>query len=187
VELGDPSKSLSSKKGSGNDSSSQNVSLSFGNIEFSQDDQETSKKRKKGPTDLKGQLEKALTKKKKLDELAQKDSDKAHKVKESMKWSKVEALASGEKVKDDVQKLKKSLKRQETIKKKSAKEWSQRKHTVQKQQQDKQKKRQENLQARKDDNLARKMGKKKKSPAPGAKGKKKTKRPGFEGGAKRAK
>lgn len=72
-------------------------------------------------------------------------------------------MAQGEKVKDDVKLLKKTIKREETFKKKSSKEWGERKSTVSKQKDHKQKRREENLKARID--AAKNKGKKEKGAA----------------------
>jgi hypothetical protein len=120
-------------------------------------------KKRKGSTDLAGKLQKALVKKQKFEKLKQQEPEKAQEKLEKEKWQKVEALASGEKVKDDVSLLKKSLKRKEILKKKSAQTWSERKKTLDYQLKEKQKKRQENIDQRK------------------------KKRPGFEGSLRKNK
>jgi len=51
------------------------------------------------------------------------DPKKAEEYKENKAWDKVMKRASGEKVKDRVDLLKKSIKRREAKKKKSAKKW----------------------------------------------------------------
>jgi hypothetical protein len=140
--------------------------------------------------DVKGQLQQALVKKKKLESLQSKDSEKASTILENQKWSKVEALAAGDKIKDDISMLKKSVKKKEAMKKKSAAVWDKRVETVKKQGMDRQKKRTENLQARKDDKRSgkNKGGKKSVGAMEAKKAKaKKAARPGFEGGKKKVK
>jgi len=91
------------------------------------------------------------------------DPEKANALKEKDTWKKALQLAQGEKVKDDVKLLKKTIKREETFKKKSSKEWGERKSTVSKQKDHKQKRREENLKARID--AAKNKGKKEKGTA----------------------
>ena len=155
---------------SGNSSGNSSMTLlkkeSSNPIKFSQIQEfqkEGEFKRKRGDTS--SLLHSALQKKQKLQELESKDASKAQEIKEKSVWSKMEALASGVKVKDDVQLLKKTLKKKESLKKKSSKEWKNREESVSLNKLQRQQKRQENL-------LARKESKKK------PKGKK---RPGFEG------
>ena len=88
-------------------------------------------------------------------------------------WRTANQRASGERVRDDVSLLKKTLKRKETQKKKSGKEWDARLKGIAQAQEARQKKREENLQARKE-NKGAKGKKKKPKPKPKA-------RPGFEG------
>ncbi|KAJ3567763.1 hypothetical protein NPX13_g6660 [Xylaria arbuscula] len=77
-------------------------------------------------------------------------------------------------IKDDEKLLKKAVKRKESAKKKSTKEWTARKEGVAKSIKDRQKKREENIRQRRDEKLLGKAGKKK--------GAKKSKaRAGFEG------
>lgn len=89
------------------------------------------------------------------------DPEKASALKEKDTWRKALQLAQGEKVKDDVKLLKKTIKREETFKKKSAKEWGERKSTVSKGKDQKQKRREENLKSRID--AAKNKGKKEKT------------------------
>lgn len=95
------------------------------------------------------------------------DPEKASALKEKDTWRKALQLAQGEKVKDDVKLLKKTIKREETFKKKSSKEWGERKSTVSKQKDNKQKRREENLKSRID--AAKNKGKKDKGDKKGDK------------------
>ncbi|KAI8921247.1 surfeit locus protein 6-domain-containing protein [Powellomyces hirtus] len=142
--------------------------VSFGKLDFGVT--EPTKKRK-GPTDIAGQLKQAEAKKQKLEKLKETDKQKAESIQESATWNKLLKQAEGEKVKDDVKLLKKSLKRKEQTKQKSASAWADRQASSTKEKEDRLKKREENIKARVE---ARN--------APKGKGQKK-KRPGFEGGA----
>ncbi|KAF9321636.1 surfeit locus protein [Podila horticola] len=158
-----------------------------GEVRFSKFEFAGLQKKKKGPTDAKGQLSMVEAHKEKLAALQVADPEKANALKEKDTWKKALQLAQGEKVKDDVKLLKKTIKREETFKKKSSQEWGERKSTVAKGKDQKQKRREDNLKARID--AAKNKGKKdkgdKKGGRPGAKGGKKGGKPkaraGFEG------
>lgn len=94
---------------------------------------------------------------------------------EKEEWNKVLALATGEKVKDDPRLLKKTVKRQEKQKQKSAQEWKKRLEKQKKDQMHAIKKREENIKAKIEEKKNKKKGIK-------PKGNKKKARPGFEGG-----
>ncbi|KAH8687473.1 surfeit locus protein 6-domain-containing protein [Tricladium varicosporioides] len=129
--------------------------------------------RKKGPQDPATALQ--AMEKKRL-RLAGLDDEKRNDIEEKDAWLNAKKRAHGEKVRDDGSLLKKTLKRKEKSKKKSEKEWTERKEGVAKSQAMKQKKREENLKKRREEKGTK--GKKSKSKS------KKTKvksRPGFEG------
>ncbi|KAF9417577.1 hypothetical protein BGZ94_009929 [Podila epigama] len=151
-----------------------------GEVRFSKFEFSGLQKKKKGPTDAKAQLNMVEAHKEKLAALEAADPEKANALKEKDTWKKALQLAHGEKVKDDVKLLKKTIKREETFKKKSAKEWSERKSTISKAKDQKQKKREENIKARID--AAKDRGKKgDKKANKGNKGGKPKARAGFEG------
>ncbi|KAI2631270.1 SURF6-domain-containing protein [Xylaria nigripes] len=126
---------------------------------------------KKGPSDPKTALLKFESQKKRLEAM---DADKRKDIEEKEAWLTARRRAEGEKIKDDEKLLKKAVKRKESIKKKSSKEWAARKEGVAKSIKDRQKKREDNLRKRRDEKLLGKAGRKK--------GLKKTKsRAGFEG------
>jgi hypothetical protein len=131
--------------------------------------------KKKGVQDPKTAL--AASEKKRL-RIAGLDEEKRADIEEKELWLQAKKRAHGEKVRDDTSLLKKTLKRKEKAKKKSEKEWTERKEGVAKGQAMRQKKREENLQKRKDE-----KGSKKKGGKVSAKGGKKQvkSRPGFEG------
>jgi len=116
-------------------------------------------------------LQAAQENKRKLE--ASKDTAEGKKLIDEQAWSNMIKKAQGEKVKDDIGKLKKSVKKQEAKKKKSAKEWDSRVGLQKKSMQDAQIKRKTNLQERKQAKKDKKMGVKKKSQGKG--------RAGFEG------
>ncbi|KAI0189130.1 surfeit locus protein 6-domain-containing protein [Xylaria flabelliformis] len=126
---------------------------------------------KKGPSDPRTALLKFENQKKRLEAM---DQEKRKDIEEKEAWLTARRRAEGEKIKDDGKLLKKAVKRKESAKKKSTKEWAARKEGVEKSIKDRQKKREENIRKRRDEKLLGKAGKKK--------GAKKTKgRAGFEG------
>jgi hypothetical protein len=93
-------------------------------------------------------------------------------------WLNAKKRAHGERVRDDTSLLKKALKRRESAKKRSERDWKDRIDTVKKGKDMKQQKREENLRKRREEK-GNKGGKK--AGAGGGKGKP---RPGFEGSFK---
>ncbi|KAJ3179221.1 surfeit locus protein [Gaertneriomyces sp. JEL0708] len=120
----------------------------------------TGTKKRKGPTDIAGQVRQAEAKKQRLDKLKQHDSEKASSIEDAERWSKVLKQAEGEKVKDDVKLLKKSLKRKEHEKKKSASAWSDRQAQHKKEEEERLKKREANIKARQETKGQKGQGKK---------------------------
>ncbi|OBT54799.1 hypothetical protein VE04_04125 [Pseudogymnoascus sp. 24MN13] len=157
--------------------------FSFGRVAFADGQQLTddlstlmSAPKKRGPQDPATAPHAAENKRLRLAGL---DDGKRADIEEKDMWLAAKRHAHGEKVRDDGSLLKKTLKRKEKAKKKSEKEWGERKEGVAKSQAIRQKKREENLQKRKDS----KGVKGKKGGKPGAKkgGAKPKSRPGFEG------
>ncbi|KAH6843508.1 surfeit locus protein 6-domain-containing protein [Alternaria rosae] len=128
-------------------------------------------KKKKGKSDAKTALEAAQKKQARINAF---DEDKRKDIQEKDLWLAAKKRAQGEKVFDDVNLLKKSLKRQQKQKDKSKQEWKERLTNVDQGKAARQKKREENLKKRKEDK-GQKGKKKVKKPG------KKVKRPGFEG------
>lgn len=148
------------------DGSSFNPNASYGGEE----DSPEHAKKKKGPSDAATALSAAMKKKSRLSGL---DEEKQSRIASQDMWLAARKRAAGEKVKDDTSLLKKALKRQEGQKKKSEKEWTERKEGIDKSIAAKQKKRTENLAKRKEE-----------KGSGGKKSKGKPKRPGFEGSFK---
>lgn len=144
---------------------------------------------KKKSVHVKQQLAKVENKKKERDELRRTDSERADMLETKDKWGKALDQAKGEKVKDDPTLLRKTIRRDEQQKKKSSREWNERKNQVQTKMKERAQKREANLKARVDAKKMKKQGKSKQSIAKmvsSAKqtngGSKKSKaRPGFEG------
>ncbi|XP_017882505.1 surfeit locus protein 6 homolog isoform X2 [Ceratina calcarata] len=126
----------------------------FSKFDFS----EIGTKRKPPKKDVKKILVELKQKKEKLKELEQLgEKEKAQQIKEKNAWKSVLAKAGGEKVRDDPDLLKKTLKRKEQMKKQSAKKWESRLENVQKGVRERQEKRQENIMKRKKDKKLNKL------------------------------
>lgn len=131
-----------------------------------------------GPTDAAAQLKAAEAKKARLAEMT---PEQRAEIEEKDRWLNAKKRAHGERVRDDTSLLKKALKRKESAKKKSEREWKDRLDTVSRAKDQRQTKREENLRKRRDEK-GNKGGKGSKGKKP-AGGKKKA-RPGFEGSFK---
>ncbi|XP_015189408.1 PREDICTED: surfeit locus protein 6 homolog [Polistes dominula] len=120
----------------------------------------TKQKSLKSEKDPKKILQQLQQKKEKLKELEQSgEKDKVEEIKEKEAWKTALARANGEKVKDDPELLKRTIKRQELQKKKSSKKWESRLESVQKFKQERQDKRQENITKRKREKKTNKLKK----------------------------
>ncbi|KAE8352465.1 surfeit locus protein 6-domain-containing protein [Aspergillus coremiiformis] len=127
-----------------------------------------------GPQDPASALKAAEAKKARLESM---DAEKRADIEEKDMWLNAKKRAHGERVRDDTSLLKKALKRKESAKKKSEREWKERIDTVKKGKEMKQQKREDNLRKRREE----KGNKGKKTAGKKAAGKK---RPGFEGSFK---
>lgn len=127
-------------------------------------------KKRKGPSDPKTALAKLEAQKRRIAGL---DEDKRKEVLEKETWLAARRRAEGDRVRDDEGLLKKAVKRKEKAKKKSEREWGERKRGVETAIYERQRKREENLRKRRDEKGGK--GKKKGGPT------KKKNRPGFEG------
>lgn len=157
--------------------------FSFGRVMFTdgqQTDANASSVRDKpktgGARDPASQLKIVEAKKARLEGM---DPAKRADVEDKDLWLNAKKRAHGERVRDDTSLLKKALKRKETAKRKSEREWRDRIDTVARSKDQRQTKRDENLRKRREEK-GTKGGKKKSSSS----GKKKTARPGFEGSFK---
>jgi hypothetical protein len=133
-------------------------------------------KQRKGPQDPATALKAAESKKERLAGL---DEEKRADIEEKDMWLNAKKRAHGERVRDDTSLLKKALKRKESAKRKSEREWKERIDGVTKGKEVRQQRREDNLRKRKEDKSGGGGGKK----GGGGKGKSKP-RPGFEGSFK---
>ncbi|EED23876.1 60S ribosome biogenesis protein Rrp14, putative [Talaromyces stipitatus ATCC 10500] len=132
-------------------------------------------KSKHGPRDPAAALKAAEAKKTRLSSL---DEQKRAEIEEKDMWLNAKKRAHGERVRDDTSLLKKALKRKESAKKKSEREWKERLEGVAKGKEMRQQRREENIRKRKEDRGN--AGGKKAGGGNNNKGKSKA-RPGFEG------
>lgn len=118
------------------------------------------KKLPKNQNDPKKILQQLQQKKEKLKQLENVgDKEKAEDIKEKEAWQSALAKASGEKVKDNPELLKRTIKRKEQKKKHSANKWNSRMEKVQKSIHDRQEKRQQNIMKRKKEKKSNKLKK----------------------------
>ncbi|VDK82633.1 unnamed protein product [Litomosoides sigmodontis] len=109
--------------------------------------------------DYKRLLEKAEKREERLEQMRSKNPEKALRVEKNIQWNKALRRAEGQKVKDNPELLKKSLKKKEKMKEWRKKKWAGRVEHVLQMQARKQEKRLANIQARKDIIKKRKMQK----------------------------
>eukprot|EP00918_Siedleckia_nematoides_P084329 GHVU01185174.1.p1 GENE.GHVU01185174.1~~GHVU01185174.1.p1 ORF type:complete len:364 (+),score=82.89 GHVU01185174.1:253-1344(+) len=101
-------------------------------------------------------------KKQKLEELKDKDQQKAKTTEEKMAWKSVLMKAEGTKVKDNPELIKKSMKRQEKRKAKSKKDWKDRDDRVKQKVDERQEKRKTNIKSKKQAKINKKIKRAKK-------------------------
>ena len=107
---------------------------------------------KRKANDPKAALAKIALNKEKMESMIEKGlTDKVKRIESKAAWATAIDKAEGVKVKDDVELLKKSLKKQEQKKRSSKKKWEERAENVEKKMGGRQEKRKDNLQKRKKD------------------------------------
>ncbi|KAG5306833.1 SURF6 protein, partial [Acromyrmex insinuator] len=118
------------------------------------------KKLPKSQNDPKKMLQQVQQKKEKLKQLEDLgDKEEAEDIREKDAWKSALAKASGEKIKDDPDLLKRTIKRNEQKKKHSANKWNSRIENVQKSMQERQEKRRENIMKKKKEKKQNKLKK----------------------------
>ncbi|KAF6205410.1 hypothetical protein GE061_019582 [Apolygus lucorum] len=115
------------------------------------------KKENKDPKRMLQKIQKSQAKLKTLEEKGKVETVK--KIKEKLSWDKAIQKAEGVKLKDDVELLKKTIRRKTEIKNKSKKKWDQRKESVDHRKEEAQKKRQENITKKKKEKKTKKIKK----------------------------
>lgn len=138
--------------------------ITFGRFQFNTDDSiNTTLKKKKGkgkkvPTKEKqliNTLKQIEDEQEELTRLRDENPDEEKAMVRSKHWKSALAKAKGEKVRDNVQLLRKSIKKQQQLRTRSAKKWQKNKSETEKRIKDKQDKRNTNLQKRKDEKKAK--------------------------------
>uniref|UniRef100_A0A146LX86 Surfeit locus protein 6 n=1 Tax=Lygus hesperus TaxID=30085 RepID=A0A146LX86_LYGHE len=115
------------------------------------------KKVNKDPKRMLQKIQKSQAKLKMLEEKGKVETVK--KIKEKLTWDKAIQKAEGVKLKDDVELLKKTIRRKTEIKNKSKKKWDQRKESVEHRKEEAQKKRKENITKKKKEKKTKKIKK----------------------------
>jgi hypothetical protein len=136
--------------------------ITFGRFEFNTEDsiatKSKTKKFKKLPNKQKrliNTLKKVETEQNEINRLREENPEEGKEILRSKHWQTALAKAKGEKVRDNVQLLRKSIKKQSKVRQQSAKKWQKNKSETDKRVKERQDKRTANLQKRKDDKKAK--------------------------------
>lgn len=129
----------------------------YSKFDFSGIGNEKPKKQENDPKKILQNLQKQKEKLQKLE--AEGAADKVAEIKEKTAWKNAIAKAHGEKVKDDPELLKKSVKRREEKQQHSKKKWEKRLENVKRLKDERQKKRTDNIEKRKKDKKNTKLKK----------------------------
>ncbi|XP_071493708.1 uncharacterized protein [Diadema antillarum] len=150
------------KTGSGKNAGGEDVS--FSHFDFAENEREAvPKKRRKKVTEPRSNkdygrlLKKAEYKEQKLKEMKEKDPDQAHQMETESKWQTVIDRAQGIKVKDDVELLKKSLKRKGKRKQQSSKQWEARTARLEEKMKEREARKRRNVKAKTDARKSKKV------------------------------
>jgi hypothetical protein len=132
--------------------------ITFGRFEFNTEDSidRNSKKKKfqKHPNKQKqliNTLKKVESEQNELNRLQEENPEERKEILRSKHWKTALAKAKGEKIRDNVQLLRKTIKKQTKLRERSAKKWQNNKSETDKRMKERQEKRQTNLQKRKDE------------------------------------
>lgn len=145
----------------------ENGKVIFNKFDLIKDPIQAEKERLKKKKPIQIRIKEAEAREAKLDELDDQNPDKADELREKKKWKDAITRVKGDKVRDDANLLKKSLKRQQQKKAASTKKWGARTEKVNEKMKAKQEKRKTNIKARsmkKKDNKVKKRISGKKTP-----------------------
>ncbi|VDO56809.1 unnamed protein product [Haemonchus placei] len=115
------------------------------------------KKQKFTGKDYKSLINKVEKREEKLEKLREKEPEKAAELEHDIKWKRALSKAQGIKMKDNMELLKKGMKRKEKMKEKRKENWSNRRSNVEKEKAKRQEKREENIGKRINDKKKRKL------------------------------
>ncbi|XGW21959.1 hypothetical protein V3C99_004707 [Haemonchus contortus] len=115
------------------------------------------KKQKFTGKDYKSLINKVEKREEKLEKLREKEPEKAAELEHDIKWKRALSKAQGIKMKDNMELLKKGMKRKEKMKEKRKENWSNRSLNVEKEKAKRQEKREENIGKRINDKKKRKL------------------------------
>ncbi|XP_068012023.1 surfeit locus protein 6 isoform X1 [Melanerpes formicivorus] len=101
-------------------------------------------------------LSRLETRKNKLEELKDKDQEKAEELEKKLKWTNVLYKAEGVKIRDDEERLKEALRRKEKRKAQRQRQWEKRTERVVERMQQRQEKRRKNIQKKKKERIEKK-------------------------------
>lgn len=132
----------------------------FSKFEFNKDiESKNHKVKSRKGNKLRSLLMQAENKKQKLEEIKENEPERAENMMKKDSWGKALAKAEGTKVRDNPDLLRKSLKKEQALKKQHAKKWKERDDKVEEKMRQKQEKRTKNIKARKHQMKEKKMAK----------------------------
>ncbi|UJR36026.1 hypothetical protein I4U23_028765 [Adineta vaga] len=136
--------------------------ITFGRFDFNTEDSISTNSKKKKPKKFENKQKKLIhtlkqveSEQNELTRLQEENPEEGKELLRSKHWKTALAKAKGEKIRDNVHLIRKSIKKQSKLRVRSAKKWQQKKSETDKRIKEKQDKRQTNLQKRKDDKKAK--------------------------------
>ncbi|CAF2644187.1 unnamed protein product [Rotaria sp. Silwood2] len=136
--------------------------ITFGRFEFNTEDSIDTKSKKKKPIKFQNKqkqlistLKKVESEQNELNRLREENPEEGKELLRSKHWKTALAKAKGEKIRDNIQLLRKTIKKQNKRREQSTKKWQQNKSETEKRLKERQEKRKVNLQKRKDDKKAK--------------------------------
>ncbi|CAF3553832.1 unnamed protein product [Rotaria sordida] len=136
--------------------------ITFGRFEFNTEDSIDTKSKKKKSKKFQSKqkqlintLKQVESEQNELNRLQEENPEQGKELLRSKHWKTALAKAKGEKIRDNIQLLRKTIKKQNKRREQSAKKWQQNKSETEKRVKERQEKRKDNLQKRKDDKKAK--------------------------------